>query len=144
MLVNDGVEFGDFEGLKVGFQAEGASIVVVSPQKYLSVESVDGYKRGRDITADISFESVFEEDYEGLIIPSGVLSTGLLKEDARVLQMVTSFHAKGKPIFASGNSVELLYESHVLPRQVLVREEAPLPGFIGKAVTVLINYSSFT
>lgn len=144
MLVNDGVEYNDYIGLKDGFQAEGAVVSVVSPQKYTRVETVDGYKRGEDIEADSSIDSIFGENYDGLIIPGGVLSTGLLKEDARVLKLVTSFHTLGKPIFASGNSVELLYESHVLPRQILVREGSPMTGFIGRAVTVLMNYSSFT
>lgn len=134
MLITDGVDYNECTQLQSGFGDEGAKVMLTTPHAFLTIETVEGHKRGPDLTIDIDMDMVEREGFDGLIIPHGVLSTGMLKEDARVLQLITNFYREVKPIFASGNSVELLYNCHILPRQVVVRDSDTISAFVEKAV----------
>jgi putative intracellular protease/amidase len=140
MLVTDGVDYRECQQLREGFSGEGAVVTVTTPQNYLTIETVEGCRRGRDLTVDLPLSAVNPEECDGLIIPNGVLSTGLLRQDACVLQFIVSLHQRGLPIFASGESVQLLYDSHVLSRHIVVREgSGALEHFIGRAIRVLVD-----
>jgi putative intracellular protease/amidase len=142
MVISDGVDRQEVEQLRFGFQDENASIVMTTPQTYITVETSEGGRRGADLTIDIPFEAVHEIDFDGLIIPDGLLSTDMLRRDVRVIDLIFRFHQKGRPIFASGNAVQLLYDSQVLSHQIVVREGTPMDTFLDQAVSVLLDYPS--
>ena len=142
MLISDGIEQEEYEELKRGFEQELAEVFSTSPQEYLTIETVSQHRRGKDITIDFPLEAVEAESFDGLIIPDGLLSTDLLRRDLRVIELVQSFHQLRLPIFASGRAVDILYASHTLPEQVLVREGSPMSSFIQQAVEVLLESAS--
>ena len=142
MVISDGVDRQEVEQLRLGFHDENATIIMTTPQTYITVETSDRGRRGADLTIDIPFEAVHEIDFDGLIIPDGLLSTDMLRRDVRVIDLIFRFHQKGRPIFASGNAVQLLYDSQVLSHQIVVREGTPMDLFLDQAVSVLLDYPS--
>ena len=144
MIVTDGVDRDEYVQLKEGFESEQATVIVTSPQNYLTVETIQDGRRGEDILIDVPFDALEGIQFDGLVIPDGILSSDFLKKDKRVLHMVLQFHKKRLPIFASGNAVQVLYETQVLFSQVVVRESTPLPQFLDKAVEVLLDHVPFT
>lgn len=142
MLVSDGVEEEECKQLKEGFQKEMAEVFCVSPQEYMSVETVSNSRRGKDLNVDFPIEAVEAEAFDGLIIPDGLLSTDLLRRDDRVIDLVRNFHQLRLPVFVSGRAVEILYDSGTLPELVLVRETMPMTSFVHEAVEVLLDNTS--
>jgi len=144
VLLTDGVDHAEYAQIRKGFEREEATVMVTSPQESLSIETISGSRRGPDILVDIPFEAVEELAFDGLIIPDGILSTELMRKDVRVITMIHGFHQKQLPIFASGNAVQLLYDSQVLSEQVVVREGTPLGLFVDKAVEVLLDRAPYS
>jgi protease I len=139
MLVCDGVDEQEYEQLRRAFEDEGARVLVTSPQPYGSVESLSGPRRGRDVLIDLPFEAVSEYEFDGLILPEGLLAVEEMRKDSRVLDLIFSFHQAGLPIFASGSASQLLYASRVLSEQILVREGTAMDDFVDQAVGVLLD-----
>lgn len=139
LIVMDGVDYQEYEDLKRGLEEENALVYVATPQEYLTVETIYNGRRGKDILADLPFEVAGQMQFDGLLIPNGMLSADLLSKNDQVIQLVANFHQKGLPIIASGNAVQVLYESQVLSEQVLVREETPIDTFLSRAVSLLVD-----
>jgi len=139
MLVGDGVDRLELEKIKMGFEEEDAAVLVTSPLQYLTVETAENGRRGEDLPLDIPFDALEGLEFDGLIIPDGILSTEMLRRELRVIDLISRFHEQGKPIFASGNAVQLLYDSRVLSHHVVVREGTPLSDFLDQAVSVLLD-----
>lgn len=139
ILVGDGVDQGEFLQLKNGFEEEGASVLVTTPQEDLSIETVESNRRGGDILIDIPFEVVMQNRFDGLILPDGILAVDSLRKDPRVFSLIEWFHLARLPIFASGHAVQLLYDSKVLFDQIVIREGTPISHFLDKAVGVLLD-----
>lgn len=140
MLVMDGVMYQEVRALQDGFEREYAEVFLSSPHDYLTVETVLDNKRGPDLPLDFPLVTVTPELFDGLIIPHGLLSTDLLKRESGVQELIRAFHALGLPLFASGEAVQLLYDSGVLSETILVRDaSADLGGFILKAVDILLE-----
>lgn len=140
MIVTDGVDQLEFLQLKRSFEDEGASVLVTTPQEYISVQAVDEGAPGIDVLIDLPFEAVEQMPFDGLVIPDGLLSSEGLRKDSRVVKVVADFHQQKLPIFASGNAVQVLYDSKVLTDHVVVREGTPLHSFVDKAVGVLLDH----
>lgn len=144
LLVTDGVDQEEFEELKSGFEEEQAVVLVSTPSHHLTVETVRDSRRGREITVDLPFEAINHHIFDGLIIPDGVLSTELLRKEVKVMELIHRFYREKLPLFASGNAVQLLYDSQVLSDHILVRESGPLGFFVEQAVGMLVDRSTST
>ena len=142
LLVSDGVDQGEVEQLRQAFEREDALVLVSCPHDAVVVETVYNGRRGKDIAIDVPLEVAAEVAFDGLVIPDGLLSSLSLRRDRRVVDLVAYFHQRRLPIFASGNAVEILYESQVLFQQIVVREGSPLSLFVEKAVGVLLDKPS--
>lgn len=139
MIVSTGVEEHEVSQIKRHFAAEQAQVFVASPEPYLTVEAANNGKRGCDIIVDLPLTEVRATDFHALVLPDGLLSSTLLAQDGVVRSTIYEFYQQGVPIFASGKAVELLYESHVFPRQILVRDGEPLSLFLEQAVSILLE-----
>ena len=142
MLVIDGVEEDEVKQLKSGFEAEQAEVLLTTPQEFYMIETVANGRRGEDIAMDIPFEALDQLEFDGLVIPGGVISTELLRKSDEVSILVKDFHSKNLPIFASGSSSEILYDCNILSHQIVVREGSPLPAFLDQAVEALLDFPS--
>ncbi len=88
----------EFEDLELWYpvmrlREEGAEVLLAGPER----GSVYKGKYGVPAKADLSFEELDPEEYDGLLIPGG-WAPDKLRRDPRVLRTVRSLHAAGKPI----------------------------------------------
>lgn len=141
MIISNGVDEDEYTQLKKGFESEHATVIVTSPQLYITVESLKGNMRGADIITDVPIDGLDGLYFDAVVIPDGLLSSDALRKDSRVIELISRFHEQGLPIFASGKAVEILYTSKVLFNEVVVRESTPLHTFLDKAVDVLLEHT---
>jgi len=137
MLITDGVDQQECLLLRGGFEEEGAIVFTTAPAEYLAVESWHEGHPGVDIEVDMPFETVADVEFDGIILPDGVLSTEALRANEQVRDLLRAYYEASRPIFASGNAAEILYGSDLISDTVLVREGTPLETFIEEAVSVL-------
>ncbi|SFG09729.1 protease I [Planifilum fulgidum] len=88
----------DFEDLELWYpvmrlREEGAEVLLAGPER----GAVYKGKYGVPATADLSFDELDPEEYDGLLIPGG-WAPDKLRRDPRVLRTVRSLHEAGKPI----------------------------------------------
>jgi protease I len=98
-LVDDGFEQVELVEPKKALEAAGATVEVVSPQK----EKVKGWqhtKWGDELRVDRPLEQARETDYDGLLLPGGVMNPDRLRANARAVDFVRGFVQSGKPIAA--------------------------------------------
>jgi putative intracellular protease/amidase len=133
MLVATGVNQAEVAELKKKFEKEQASVLITIPHEHAIEVWDDAF------VIDIPFEAVRCTDFDGLIIPDGHEAAVALAGNAGVRTLIHDFHQAGIPIFASGRAIEVLYESHVFPQQILVRDQQTTPVFVEQAVDVLLD-----
>jgi protease I len=98
-LVDDGFEQAELMEPKKAFEAAGAKVDIVSPQK----DKVKGWQHtnwGDQVTVDRPLEQARESDYDGLLLPGGVMNPDHLRSNARAVEFVRGFVQSGKPIAA--------------------------------------------
>jgi len=88
----------DFEDLELWYpvmrlREEGAEVLLAGPER----GAVYKGKYGVPATADLSFDELDPEEFDGLLIPGG-WAPDKLRRDPRVLRTVRSLHEAGKPI----------------------------------------------
>ena len=88
----------DFEDLELWYpvmrlREEGAEVLLAGPERGAIYKG----KYGVPATADLSFEELDPDAYDGLLIPGG-WAPDKLRRDPRVLRTVRSLHEAGKPI----------------------------------------------
>lgn len=124
MLVGDYVE--DYE-VMVPFQALlmlGYQVEAVCPDKKAgefvrtSIHDFEGdqtysEKRGHNFTLNADFAAVVATDYVGLVIPGG-RAPEYLRLNEKVLELVKTFAATGKPIAAICHGAQILSAAGVL------------------------------
>ncbi len=98
-LVDDGFEQVELTEPKKALEAAGATVDVVSPQK----EKVKGWQHtdwGDELRVDRPLEQARANDYDGLLLPGGVMNPDHLRSNARAVEFVRGFVQSGKPIAA--------------------------------------------
>jgi protease I len=124
MLVGDYVE--DYE-VMVPFQAlqmVGHTVHAVCPNKKAgdhvrtAIHDFEGdqtysEKPGHNFTLNATFDDIFPEDYDGLVIPGG-RAPEYLRLNPRVLEIVRHFDRTDKPIAAHCHGPQLLAAARVI------------------------------
>jgi protease I len=98
-LVDDGFELVELTAPKQALEAEGALVDIVSPQP-LRVKGWEHAKWGEDVPVDRLLEQARAEEYDGLLMPGGVMNPDKLRTNATAVAFVRAFADAGKPIAA--------------------------------------------
>lgn len=98
-LVDDGFEQVELTEPKKAFEAAGAKVDIVSPQQR-KVKGWQHAKWGDELAVDRPLEQARENDYDGLLLPGGVMNPDCLRANARAVEFVRAFVQSGKPIAA--------------------------------------------
>ena len=98
-LVDDGFEQVELTEPKKAFEAAGAKVDIVSPQQR-KVKGWQHAKWGDELAVDRPLEQARENDYDGLLLPGGVMNPDRLRANARAVEFVRAFVQSGKPIAA--------------------------------------------
>jgi protease I len=99
ILATNGFEQSELEGPKKALEAAGARAEVVS----LNQGSIRGWHHtdwGNSVPVDVTIDRAKAEDYDGLVLPGGVINPDKLRMDPEAVEFVRAFVGSGKPIAA--------------------------------------------
>lgn len=112
-LVTSGFEEAELVQPRDALRKAGAEVDVVSPKRDL-VRAWNHQEWGADFHVDRHIDDVTDSEYQGLVLPGGVLSPDLLRLDRRAVRLVSAFVTSGKPVAAICHGPWLLIEADVV------------------------------
>jgi len=98
-LVDNGFEQVELTGPKEAFEQAGATVDIVSPQR----DTVKGWqhtKWGDEMRVDRHLSEAKAADYDGLLLPGGVMNPDKLRANHEAVAFVRAFVEAQKPIAA--------------------------------------------
>jgi len=99
ILATDGFEQSELLEPKKALEAAGARTVIVSLKK----GQIKGWKDknwGESISVDATVDSVNAAEFDGLVLPGGVMNPDALRKEKAAVEFVKGFVDAGKPIGA--------------------------------------------
>jgi protease I len=113
ILTETGFEEVELTEPKKALEDAGATVHIVSPQQ--KVQAFKGHKEWTvAIDADVNVKDAREEDYDGLLIPGGVINPDLMRANEDCVNFARSFFDAGKPVAAICHGPQLLIEAGVV------------------------------
>jgi protease I len=97
VLAADGFEKVELTVPVKALRAAGAEVDVVSLRKG-RIRGVNLHEPASRVSVDYTLADAAVEDYDGLLIPGGLMNPDLLRQSAEARQFVREFDAAGKPI----------------------------------------------
>ena len=98
-LVEDGFEQSELLEPKKALEDAGAKVDIVSPQNF-RVRAWQHDDWGQGVSVDRHLEEANANDYDGLLLPGGVMNPDKLRINPAAVRFVRSFVEAGKPIAA--------------------------------------------
>lgn len=113
ILTETGFEEVELTEPKKALEEAGATVHIVSPAD--KVQAFKGHKEWTiELKADVNVKDAKEEDYDGLMIPGGVINPDLMRANEDCVQFARSFFEAGKPVAAICHGPQLLIEAGVV------------------------------
>lgn len=112
ILTENGFEEVELTGPKKALEEAGATVHIVSPQK--SIRGMKEKEWSIELPVDISVKKAKQEDYDGLVIPGGVINPDLMRIDEDCVEFARSFFEAKKPVAAICHGPQLLIEADVV------------------------------
>lgn len=148
ILATNGFEkselFEPFEKLK----QEGAKVDIISPEEG-EIKSWDKDDWGKAITVDKTISNANESDYNGLVLPGGVINPDLLRINDSALNFIRDFFKSGKPVAAICHAPWLLISAGVIENREVtsyksIKEDVKNAGAIWKDQEVVVDSGLIT
>jgi protease I len=99
ILADDGFEQSELTSPKKALEEAGAEACIVSPAKS-TVKSWDHTDWGRVLDVDVPLSAARVEDYDGLVLPGGVMNPDRLRMNTDAVSFVKAFFDANKPVGA--------------------------------------------
>jgi protease I len=109
ILTETGFEEIELTSPKKALEDAGATVEIVSLQK--TVKAWDHDHWSIDYRVDKDLQKANSDDYDGLMIPGGVINPDLMRREKEYVYFVTEFLDAGKPIAAICHGPQLLIET---------------------------------
>ncbi|HVS62391.1 MAG TPA: type 1 glutamine amidotransferase domain-containing protein [Thermoanaerobaculia bacterium] len=100
ILVEKGFEQVELTEPRKALEEAGASTTVISPVDGDTVRGWNHTDWGDEIPIDVHLEDAEAEDYDGLLLPGGVMNPDLLRVNEEAVRFTRSFFEAGKPVAA--------------------------------------------
>jgi protease I len=113
ILTENGFEEVELTSPKKALEEAGATVHIVSPQK----EKVKAWNHDHwsiELPVDKNISDVKADDYDGLILPGGVLNPDKLRTNKDAVEFAKDFLEAGKPVAAICHGPQLLIETGLL------------------------------
>lgn len=114
ILTENGFEEVELTSPKKALEDAGAEVDIVSSAKN---EKVRGWKSGNwssEIQVDKHVEDVSVDDYDGLMIPGGVINPDKMRRQEAFIRFAKNFIQSGKPVATICHGPQLLIETDAL------------------------------
>src|SRR4051794_7472949 len=99
ILATEGFEQSELEKPREALDEAGAETEIVSPQEG-EIRAWDEEDFGDSFDVDVKLEDANPEDYDGLLLPGGVMNPDKLRMESKAVEFVRAFFAAGKPVAA--------------------------------------------
>ena len=110
ILTENGFEEVELTSPKKALEEAGAEVVVVSPQEN-KVKAWDQDHWSIDIPVDVQLDNANPEDYDGLLIPGGVMNPDTMRTNEKCIAFAQHFMNAGKPVASICHGPQLLIET---------------------------------
>src|SRR4051812_28152514 len=97
ILATDGFEQSELEEPRRALQEAGAETDLISPNAK-QVRAWDEDDFGDTLDVDVQLADANAENYDGLLLPGGVMNPDKLRMVPEAVQFVSHFFAAGKPV----------------------------------------------
>jgi protease I len=113
ILTEDGFEEEELTSPKKALEEAGACVHIVSPQKSKVKAWVHDHW-SIELPVDVEIESANAEDYDGLVIPGGVMNPDKMRANKDCVEFAQQFLEAGKPVAAICHGPQLLVETGLI------------------------------
>jgi protease I len=113
ILATEGVEQSELEQPREALDQAGADTDLISP-KGEEIHAWNENDFGDTFEVDLSLEDARPENYDGLLLPGGVMNPDKLRLQPNAVEFVRAFFAAGKPVAAICHGPQLLIEADVV------------------------------
>lgn len=113
ILATIGFEQSEFEKPREALEDAGADTEFISPESG-EVHAWNEDDFGDTFEVDVKLEDANPEDYDGLLLPGGVMNPDKLRLEPKAVEFVRAFFAAGKPVAAICHGPQLLIEADVV------------------------------
>lgn len=110
ILATDGFEEVELTKPKAALDDAGATTHVVSPERG-SIKAWDKDDWGTSVDVDRVLSDANPDDYDGLLLPGGVMNPDTLRANSDAVEFVKAFFRAGKPVAAICHGPWLLVEA---------------------------------
>jgi protease I len=117
-LATDGVEQVELTDPWEAVKSAGATPELVS-LKSGKIQAWNHDKKGKKLKVDKTLEDATAEDYDGLVLPGGVMNPDTLRMFDEAVDFVRDFYKQGKPIAAICHGPWLLVEADLCDGRTL-------------------------
>ena len=112
ILTDNGFEEIELISPKEALEEAGASVEIVSMQQKVKGWVHDHW--GVELDRDVDLEKASPQDYDGLMIPGGVMNPDKMRREEKYISFAKHFMESGKPIAAICHAPQLLIETGLL------------------------------
>lgn len=113
ILATNGFEQSELQKPREALDHAGAQTDVISP-KGGQIRGWDEEDFGDNVIVDHALDQADPENYDGLLLPGGVMNPDKLRLEPKAVEFVRSFFAAGKPVAAICHGPQLLIEADVV------------------------------
>ncbi len=113
ILTENGFEEVELTSPKKALEDAGATVEIISPQKD-KVKAMKDHDWSIEIPVDKHIAEANSEDYDGLMLPGGVLNPDKLRMDEDALAFIKAFFDAGKPVAAICHGPQSLISAGVV------------------------------
>ncbi|RPJ70736.1 MAG: type 1 glutamine amidotransferase [Acidobacteria bacterium] len=113
VLATHGFEQSELIEPKRALEQAGAKVDVVSPESG-AIKGWNHKQWGEDVKVDRAVAEVKADEYDGLVLPGGVMNPDKLRMNPQAVQLVRAFFDQGKPIASICHGPWLLVEANVV------------------------------
>jgi protease I len=113
ILATDGFEESELTGPRDALDHAGAEIVVVS-DKEGDIQGMQHAEKGAKVHVDLVLDEADASEFEGLLLPGGLMNPDSLRTNPKALEFVRAFFAAGKPVAAICHAPQILISAGLL------------------------------
>lgn len=110
ILLTDGFEEVELTGPREALEEAGTSTHIISPKKN-KVRAWNHTDWGGEYQVDVQLDEADSKEYDGLMLPGGVLNPDQLRMNDKAISFISEFIHAGKPIAAICHGPQLLIET---------------------------------
>jgi deglycase len=117
-LLTDGFEEVELTQPRKALDEAGAKTEIVSPAKG-EIQGMNHNDKGDKFKVDITLDKADPEDFDGLVLPGGVMNADELRTYPDAVSFVKAFFDQGKPVAAICHAPWMLVEAKVVSGRTL-------------------------